>query len=151
MDYSKAKVYTVRNRSDDSLIYVGSTIQSLSQRFAKHREDCRKGITNCMLHQKMRETDLNDWYIELYEAFPCNSKEELLKKEGEIIRLISTLNKNIAGRSVQEYKREYYATHKDKKLEYQKQYYEDNKEARIEYQKQYYRNKSTSQDKVLCS
>ena len=36
--------------------------------------------------------DINDWYIELYEEFPCNNNEELLKKEYEIMRKISTLN-----------------------------------------------------------
>ena len=37
--------------------------------------------------------------IELFENFPCNSKEELNKKEGQIIREIGTINKQIAGRT----------------------------------------------------
>jgi hypothetical protein len=52
-----------------------------------------------LLYQKMRETNINDWYIELYEDFPTERKEQLNKREGVIIREIGTLNKNIAGRT----------------------------------------------------
>ena len=31
---------------------------------------------NMLLYQKMRKSDINDWYIELYENFPCNNKEQ---------------------------------------------------------------------------
>ena len=54
---------------------------------------------NMLLYQKMRETNINDWYIELYEDFPTERKEQLNKREGVIIREIGTLNKNIAGRT----------------------------------------------------
>ena len=43
--------------------------------------------------------DWNNWYIELFENFPCNSKEESNKKEGQVIREIGTINKQIAGRT----------------------------------------------------
>lgn len=36
-----------------------------------------------------------NWYIELYELYPCGSREELGKREGEVIRLISNLNKKL--------------------------------------------------------
>ena len=36
-DYSREKIYTIRSRTDDNLIYVGSTIQALSTRFAGHK------------------------------------------------------------------------------------------------------------------
>ena len=29
-----------------------------------------------LLYQKMRKSDINDWYIELYENFPCDNKEQ---------------------------------------------------------------------------
>jgi hypothetical protein len=56
-----------------------------------------------LLYQKMWETDFNNWYIELYEIFPCDNKEQLNKRGGEIIREIATLSKNIAGRTIKEY------------------------------------------------
>ena len=36
-DYTKGKIYTIRNRIDDSLIYVGATTQPLYIRFSEHK------------------------------------------------------------------------------------------------------------------
>ena len=36
-DYSKGLIYTIRNRNDDTKIYVGSTIQPLYKRFHQHK------------------------------------------------------------------------------------------------------------------
>ena len=36
-DYKKGKNYTIRCKTDDSLIYVGSTVESLSSRLSKHK------------------------------------------------------------------------------------------------------------------
>ena len=41
-DYSKGKIYTIICRNDPSLIYVGSTIQSLAKRLGGHRKDSIK-------------------------------------------------------------------------------------------------------------
>ena len=35
--YKKGQIYTIRNKNDDKLIYVGSTIQTLYKRFADHK------------------------------------------------------------------------------------------------------------------
>ena len=112
-DYSKGKIYTIRCKTDTSLIYVGSTIQSLSKRFAGHKLDKDRGY-NSLLYKQIN--DWNDWFIELYENCPCNSVEELRKKEGEIIRLIGTLNYQIAGRNHKEYNDD----NKEKYHEYRK-------------------------------
>ena len=40
----------------------------------------------------MNELGIEHFYIELIEKHPCDSKEELLQKEGEHIRKIGTLN-----------------------------------------------------------
>ena len=48
----------------------------------------------------MIDVGVDNVYIELIEAFPCNTKEELLSKEGEWVRKIGTLNRNIEGRPV---------------------------------------------------
>ena len=105
-NYSKGKIYTIRNKNDPSLIYVGSTIQSLAKRLGEHRRHSRQErnkikYPNHQLYTKIE--DWNDWYIELYENCPCNSKEELCKREGEIIREIGTLNRCIAGRTQKEW------------------------------------------------
>ena len=130
-DYTKGKIYTIRCKTDDTLIYVGSTIQSLSKRFGGHKvEKGRK--PNTYFYTKVE--DWNDWYIELYENFPCSSREELNKREGEIIRLISTLNMNITGRTKSEYYEEnkerfenYYIENKEYISQRKKKNYEENK------------------------
>ena len=115
--YSRGKIYTIRYINDDNLIYVGSTIETLSQRLARHKSVCHnekeKGYT-MVLYQTIREKGWENFYLELYELFPCNSKEELNKREGEIIRQIGTLNRKISGRTEQEANKEYYQIHKEK-------------------------------------
>jgi len=94
-DYSKGKIYTIRNKNNDNLIYVGSTCKHyLSDRMGNHRCHYKKN-PNTMFYEIVE--DWNDWYIELYENYPCNSKDELTKREGEVIREIGTLNKKRAG------------------------------------------------------
>ena len=104
-NYADGKIYTIRNRNDTTLIYVGSTTQPLYKRFYKHKEHSTTD-RKCYFHNLVE--DWNDWYIELYEKFPCESSENLLKREGEVIREIGKLNKNIAGRTKNEYMKEYY-------------------------------------------
>ena len=103
-NYANGKIYTIRCRSDDSKIYVGSTIQPLAVRFGGHKVHSKneKMYKLIKLYQEVNN-DWSDWYIELYENFPCSCREELLKREGEVIRLIGTLNKNIAGRDHKEW------------------------------------------------
>jgi hypothetical protein len=62
--------------------------------------------------------------LELYERFPCNDRAELCKREGEVIREIGTINKQIAGRTRQER----YQDNRDNELEYNKKWRENNPE-----------------------
>ena len=97
-DYQKGKIYTVRNKNDTNLIYVGSTCDVyLSNRMGKHRADSKRLPDN---HFYKNIENWNDWYIELYENFPCKDKNELTKREGEVIREIGTLNRNNAGHNL---------------------------------------------------
>jgi hypothetical protein len=90
IDYSKSKIYTIRSQSDTNLIYVGSTTQPLSKRWGEHKNDSKL----CPLRKLYRviNGEWDDWYIELYQPYPCNNREELQQKEREIIRLIGNLN-----------------------------------------------------------
>ena len=133
-NYQDGKIYTIRNYTDNEMIYVGSTTETLSQRLAKHRSAC-KYDKKCSLYSHIADNDWSNWYIELYENYPCNNRVELDKKEGEVIRLIGTINKKIAGRTGAEYYmdnlikiKKYYEENVDKVKEYKKKYYENNKE-----------------------
>jgi hypothetical protein len=55
------------------------------------------------VYSKMNEIGSDRFYIEWYELYSCNSKEELNKREGEFIRQIATLNMDIEGRTKSEY------------------------------------------------
>jgi len=98
-NYQSGKIYTIRSLSSPE-IYVGSTIQSLARRMSAHRRDYKRNQV-LGLHKHII-TDISEWYIELYELFPCNLKCELEKREGQIIREIGTLNICIPGRSDKE-------------------------------------------------
>ena len=127
-DYNKGKIYTIRCRTDETLIYVGSTIQPLSVRIGGHKCDSRVIKYQNRLIYKTINNNWDNWYIELYEVYPCENKEQLCKREGEVIRGIGTLNSDIAGRT----KKEYYENNKDKLLDnmkdYSKTYRKNNKD-----------------------
>ena len=149
-DYSFGKIYTIRCRYDDNLIYVGSTVEKkLCDRMSKHRAKSKRDeCINIPLYQEVNKTNWDDWYIELYEDCPCESKAQLNRREGEVIRVIGTLNKVIAGRSPKEYhidnaekihekKKQYYRDNFEKINEKNKQYNRENAEKLKEYFKQY--------------
>jgi hypothetical protein len=133
-DYQQGKIYTIRCRTDDTLIYVGSTIQPLCERFAQHKRNSKQEKQKSRLIFRTINEDWDNWYIELYELYPCNCKEELCKKEGEIIRLIATLNTEIAGRTHTEWRQD----NKEKQKEYNKKLENENIEKRKEQKKKRY-------------
>ena len=139
--YQRGKIYTIRCYDDETLIYVGSTIETLSARMSKHRSH------KCSLY-KYVNGNWKNWYIELYEEYPCNNKQLLEKREGEVIRLIGNINKRIEGRTdkerrndnkeqILEKEKKYRNDNKDKILEKAKQYRNDNKEKIKEQRKEY--------------
>ena len=126
-DYKNGRIYTVRCRTDNSLIYVGSTTTPISERYSRHKLDKK-----CSLYRLIQEKfngEWGNWYIELYEEYPCDNKEQLNRREGEIQREIATINKNKAGRTLKEY-------YIDNMSNY-KQYYIDNRAVKLKYQKKY--------------
>jgi hypothetical protein len=91
-NYKNGKIYSIRCRIDDALIYIGSTTQSLAKRWGDHKFDFKTG--NHLPYHKLI-IDIKDWYIQLEEEFPCDNKEQLEKREFEIMRNISTLNRTL--------------------------------------------------------
>ena len=124
--YDNGKIYVIKCKYDDTLIYVGSTIRTLEERFSIHK--CGK---ECSLY-KYVNGDWDNWFIELYENYPCKNKYHLNKREGEVQREIATINKCIAGRTNKEYRED----NRDEILEKKKQYRQDNRDKIKEKQKQ---------------
>jgi uncharacterized GH25 family protein len=102
-----------------------------------HRREYKKYLDGekHKLISSFKILEYDDAFIELYENYPCDSKEELFRKEGEVIREFSEMcvNKQITGRT----KKEYYEDNKDKIKEKQKKRYEDKKEIISEKAKKY--------------
>jgi len=160
-DYSKGVIYTIRCLNDPN-VYVGSTIQSLSVRMGGHRKAYVKNKVLGLNKEIVKNID--DWKIELYELCPCLTRQELHRREGEVIREIGTLNKCIAGRTkneyyidninkIKEYGKEYYIDNKDKIAEKDKKYRQANKEKRVEYNKIYNevnKDKISERRKIYC-
>ena len=108
-DYQKGKIYKLVSEHTDQ-IYIGSTVQKLCHRLSGHARDFRKGKNKCTC-KKMFE--LGKVKIVLIENVPCNSKEELYKRERHYIENTNCVNKCIPGRTVAE-------NYQDKKEHYQK-------------------------------
>ncbi len=130
-DYQQGKIYTIRCKTDINLVYVGSTINSLTRRWYNHKQDCNRRQSK--INTTMKEIGIDYFYIELYELYPCNSKTELERREGEIQREIGTLNEKVAGRD----KHQYYLDNLQTIREKQKLYYETNKEGLSKINKSY--------------
>ena len=136
MDYKNAKVYQIVDNGYN-MSYVGSTCMPLSKRFHNHKrlynfwKNHNKGF--CTSFDIFDEYGIDNCKIELIEAVPCLTKDELRKKEGEFIKNRDCVNKVIAGRTVKEYQKDYYETNKDKVKEYR----ETNKDKIKEYNKEY--------------
>ena len=138
MDYKNGKIYCIYNYINDD-VYIGSSCQSLSKRMAEHRSAKEfSKMKHYKLYQAMKEHGAENFYIELYEEYPCENKEQLRKREGEVIRLMGTLNSRIAGRTRYEYRKD----NKDEIKEKRDKYIEENREAINERKRQtYYENR----------
>ena len=122
-NFQNGKVYAIRSHQTEK-IYVGSTTQPLYKRFHRHK------TMYCSSKEIMKYPDC---YIELLENYACANKNELNRREGELIRLHDCVNKNIAGRTYLEYREE----HKTEINEKNKQYNEQHKDELKQYITQY--------------
>jgi len=131
--YNHSKIYKICSNKTDK-IYIGSTTQILAKRLHEHVKRYKHYLkTNTCYITSIEIIKLEDYYIVLIEECNYNNKQQLLKREGEIIKLNinNVVNKIIAGRT----KNEHYNDNKEKILEYHKQYFIDNKEELLEKQK----------------
>ena len=102
---------------------------------AKHRQNAKcKDRMHFAFYSKVDEIGI-EHYIELIEDCPCETLEQLRKREGHYIRKMGTLNCLIAGRTGKEWeqdnkdkRKEYREINKDKIQIYHKEYVEQNKD-----------------------
>ena len=136
-DYSKGKIYCIRSFQTDK-VYVGSTIQELSMRMVGHRANYKKYLNGKYHYVSSFEIiQYGDCYIELIKLYPCSCRSELEREEGQYIRNIDCVNKQIAGRTSKEY-------YKDEKKNfcYKGKIYRENNKAKIAVKMKEYREKN---------
>lgn len=141
MNYLEGKIYKIVSDETDK-IYIGSTTKTLEERFKGHKYDFKYKHIYFTSYEILKYPDAR---IELICEFPCNSKEELEKEEGNQIRKYFNIcvNEVIPGRT----NAEYYQDHK----EYYKEWRKENKEFLASYHKNYYQNnKEKMLEKVEC-
>ena len=137
--YENGKIYKITDVGYNKC-YIGSTCESLSKRMEKHRKQYKEYIKGRMKKKTtaidiFNEFGIENCTIELIENYPCQSKEELFKREGGHIKATECVNGQIAGRTQQEWKldnpeqaREYYERGKARA----RAYYHKHKEEIIE-------------------
>lgn len=148
-DYQDGKIYVIRN-SINTMVYVGSTTQTLTARMRGHRKCVHKKASK--LYTAFAELGLDTFRIELIENFPCDSKEELTRREAHFIREYKSVENGynfiIPCRSDAEYyidnkqkmdnyAKEWRANNKEKMRGYYKKWAEANKEKVKEIDKEY--------------
>lgn len=143
MDYKNGKIYRlVCNVSGKQ--YIGSTTQPLRKRLNHHKSNYKmwkdgyiRPDGKVSSHIKSFEIIENDDYdIVLIEDFPCQSKNELERRERYWIENSVCVNRYIPSRSKEERQKQWYENNKEQLLERYKQYYKKNKDKIDEYMKQ---------------
>ena len=76
-NYNNGKVYKLCNNIDD-LIYIGSTICTLSAHMALHHLHAKKNY-NVNLYKHMNKLGIENFKIVLIEDYSCSNKDQLLR------------------------------------------------------------------------
>ena len=124
-DYSQGKIYKLEcNITND--VYYGSTTQSLSARMSLHKYSRTCTAINII--------DRGNYTCKIIEEFPCKSRKELQARERWWIENNVCINKQIPGRTPQEWREDnegynikYNEQHKEHIAQKSKEYHEANK------------------------
>ena len=138
VNYSNGKIYKIVDNTNNS-IYIGSTCEpTLARRLAGHVGSYKRYLkTNKSKVTSYQILENGNFDIVLLELYPCENKDALCARERYYIESLECINKNIAGRTRQEWKTD----HNDHILQYAKDHYELNKERISLYYKEYYQKK----------
>ena len=136
-NYENTKIYKLWTHLNDD-VYIGSTTLTLAQRLAKHKSSAKKTTKGASCSSSVLFENDCKVMIELIEEFSCENRMNACKREGELIRANSCINKNMPGLTHKESMKQYYETHREACKESMKQYYETHKEQLKETRKQYY-------------
>jgi hypothetical protein len=150
MNYQNGKIYRLDCLTTNE-VYIGSTCQpTVAKRLTQHVSAFKRWKnTGKKYTSSFPIIERDNYNITMIELYPCNSKDELSSREGYFIRSMVCVNKQVAGRSRQDYyeanreqilenKKDYYEANKEQILEKHKKYCEDNYEQILEYNRVHY-------------
>ena len=105
--YENSKIYKIVDVGYNKC-YIGSTCESLSKRMERHRTHYNHYVKGKMKKKTtamdiFNEFGIENCKIELIENYPCNNKEELLRREGSHIKVMECVNRQVAGRTQREW------------------------------------------------
>lgn len=151
MGYENGKIYKIISLNTGNM-YIGSTTQTLTQRYAHHRcMNNKYKLKKCNAYCTSYEV-INDGKsrIKLIENFACKSQKELRAREGYFIKNLDCVNIVTPGISSHESKHKYYYNNTDKIQTYSKKYYEKNKDKIKQYQKTKMQNWKKIKNVCVC-
>ena len=145
--YANGKIYKVVDNAY-ATCYYGSTVEVLSRRMAGHRAQYK--LFGEGKRDRISVFDIFDAHgvdqckIELVEEFPCESSEQLHKREGFYIQNNECVNKRVAGRTFAEWRdatrertnevaRRWRSANLEKAKEAEKKYKDKNREKNWEF------------------
>lgn len=103
-DYSQGKIYMLTSEQTPE-VYIGSTKKTLEERMKSHKNKYKSWLEGKFQYNTSFEIiKYDDCKIHLLEDYPCETRKELEKKEGEYQRMMGCVNKRIEGRTKKEYR-----------------------------------------------
>ena len=155
VNYSNGKIYCIEPicNHDEGDVYVGSTTKDLlCKRMVEHRSAYKRyknGFGNYFtVYDIFDKYGLSNCKICLIELYDAKCKDDLHAREGEFVKELNCVNKNIPNRTINEWLRDnstvlkekyktYYGNNKEHILQYHKDYYLNNRKSVLEKQKEY--------------
>lgn len=130
--YSNGKIYRLVNNVDDKE-YIGSTIQTLTQRKSGHRVKAKKHADR-RVYKHLNEIGFDNVEIILLENFPCSNKDELKRRERYFIETLKPdLNMAIPNRTRQEWREDNPEKVRDFAAKYREEYPEKVRDTTAKY------------------
>jgi len=136
-DYKEGRIYAIKSK-DTNEVYIGSTCKPLKIRMSSHVSEYKNYIKTNDPYKKVTSYKIlqyDDAYISLIENFPCDTKRDLLNREGYYIRNTpNVVNIVIEGRTIKEWRTDNAVRLK----EYRKEYVAKNPELKKKWNNKYY-------------
>jgi hypothetical protein len=141
VNYQNGKNYKIEDLGGE-MCYIGSTTKDyLSKRMVAHRASYKrwqdgKGVAHYTVFDIFEKHDINNCRIVLVELCPCDSKDELLKREAYHINMSQCVNKVrpvVTKEQLLDDRKQFRIKNGERLSEIGRQYYADNKAYILEY------------------